>query len=127
METRGNGERRETGPWGDAGGQCPRTRRGNGSLTYGGKKLSQIQTTLGESLLPRIKEEVVCEPLEYPRGSCKGFHCSVTTGGAGYGKLTFGQGTTLTVHPSKCNRTQQHTGNSGISPLVLVLREMCVA
>uniref|UniRef100_A0A8C4FGK9 Ig-like domain-containing protein n=1 Tax=Catagonus wagneri TaxID=51154 RepID=A0A8C4FGK9_9CETA len=27
-------------------------------------------------------------------------HCSANTGGAGYGKLTFGQGTILTVHPN---------------------------
>lgn len=110
------------GPSGDPAGQCPRTKHGNVPLA-----LSGIQAPVGESLLPRVKEEDVYEPQRSPWGFCKGLHCSADTGGSGYGKLTFGQGTILTIHPSKCNRTQLHTGNSGISPQVSGLTEMYVA
>jgi hypothetical protein len=38
----------------------------------------------------------------------------------------FGQGTSLTVYPSKCSRTQKHAGNFDGSPLVSGLKEMHV-
>lgn len=109
-------------PLGNTAGQCPRTRCGNVLLA-----LSGIQASVGESLFPGVKEEDVYEPQRSPWGFCKGLHYSANTGSSGYGTLTFGQGTILTVHPSKCNRTQHHTGNSGISPRVSGLTEMYVA
>ena len=84
----------------------------------------QIRTPSGESFLPRVKEEVVCEPWGCPRGSCKGFHCSVNTGGA-YGKLIFGQGTTLTVHPSKWKRTQTYWKFWDFRPGISFERNVC--
>uniref|UniRef100_A0A8C8X214 T-cell receptor alpha chain constant domain-containing protein n=1 Tax=Panthera leo TaxID=9689 RepID=A0A8C8X214_PANLE len=82
-------------PSGDPAGQCPKTKHGNVPLA-----LSGIQAPVGESLLPRVKEEDVYEPQRSPWGFCKGLHCSADTGSSGYGKLTFGQGTILTVHPT---------------------------
>lgn len=125
METRGNGEReRESGP------------RGIPQVSVPGPDMEMFlwegtapptQAPVGESLLPRVKGEDVCEPQISPWGFCKGLHCSANVGSGGSGKLTFGKGTILTVHPSKCNSTQQHAGHSGISPLVSGLRDLYVA
>lgn len=121
-------EREGVGPSGDPTGQCPKTRHGKVPLVRSGKEEPHSPgSPVGESLFPRVKEEDVYEPQICPWGFCKVFRYGVNTGSSGSGKLTFGKGTILTVHPSKCNRTQQHTGNSGISPLVSGLREMYIA
>lgn len=128
METRENGEREGVRPSGDTAGQCPRTRHGNVPLVLGEKEGPHRSRPLEVSLFsPELKGKMSMSLRSPAWGFCKGLPCSVSTGNTGSGKLTFGKGTILTVHPSKCNRTQQHTGNSGTSPPVSGLREMYVA
>lgn len=129
MESRENGEKeRESGPQGIQQASVPGPDMESFLWSVVGRKSpADPGSPVGESLLPRVKEEDVYEPQICPWGFCKVFRYGVNTGSSGSGKLTFGKGTILTVHPSKCNRTQQHTGNSGISPQVSRLREMYVA